>query len=206
LSLLDDSTGLLLLHHIRKQSSSAPAEIMSFQFLSKGLSRYALNTTLWSRQCAPVVQTTVLRTFASKKVRVSMSLCVCVCVPLACSNGLTQFFLSFKIQHKNLLKHAKGFRGRSKNCFRIAIRRVHKSWQYGYRDRRRKKREWHKLWIQRIQAGVRQYSLRYSEFMGTYNRSGMQMDRKVLAELAASEPFAFRSVVQVVEQQKVAAK
>mmetsp|Transcript_2800 Transcript_2800/g.5306 ORF Transcript_2800/g.5306 Transcript_2800/m.5306 type:complete len:171 (+) Transcript_2800:76-588(+) len=102
-------------------------------------------------------------------------------------------------KHKNLLKHTKGFRGRSKNCFRVAIRRLQKSWQYAYRDRRRKRREWSKLWIQRIQAGVRQYSWRYSQFMGCYKQSGMQLDRKSLAELAANEPFAFRSVVQVVE-------
>ena len=104
-----------------------------------------------------------------------------------------------------MLKHAKGFKGRSKNCFRIAIRRVQKSWQYAYRDRKRKKREWHKLWIQRIQAGVRQYSWRYSDFFGHYRNSPMQMDRKVLAELAANEPFAFKSVVQVVDHQKVTA-
>ena len=101
-------------------------------------------------------------------------------------------------QHKNLLVHAKGFKGRAKNCFRVAIRRVQKSWQYAYRDRRRKKREWHKLWIQRIQAGVRQYSWRYSDFFGHFRRSGIELDRKILADLAANEPFAFRSVVQVV--------
>ena len=71
------------------------------------------------------------------------------------------------------------FRGRSKNCFRIAIRRLQKSWQYAYRDRRRKRREWSKFWIQRIQAGVRQYSWRYSQFMGCYKHTGMKLDRKV---------------------------
>jgi large subunit ribosomal protein L20 len=118
---------------------------------------------------------------------------------------LTGVTLSFLVhQHKNLLKHAKGFRGRAKNCYTVAIRRVQKSWQYAYRDRRTKKREWHKLWIQRIQAGVRQYAFRYSDFYGAYRKSGIQMDRKVLADLAATEPFAFRSVVQVVEHQKLA--
>eukprot|EP00538_Stauroneis_constricta_P014102 CAMPEP_0119568546 /NCGR_PEP_ID=MMETSP1352-20130426/39196_1 /TAXON_ID=265584 /ORGANISM="Stauroneis constricta, Strain CCMP1120" /LENGTH=126 /DNA_ID=CAMNT_0007617965 /DNA_START=116 /DNA_END=496 /DNA_ORIENTATION=- len=102
-------------------------------------------------------------------------------------------------KHKNLLKHAKGFRGRGKNCYSIAVRRVHKSWQYGYRDRRRKKREWHKLWIQRINAGVQQYSWRYSTFIGSLRKSELQLDRKVLAELAATEPFAFRSVLRVLE-------
>ncbi|KAG7350603.1 50S ribosomal protein L20p [Nitzschia inconspicua] len=100
---------------------------------------------------------------------------------------------------KNLLRHTKGFRGRSKNCFRVAIRRLQKSWQYAFRDRRRKRREWSKLWIQRISAGVRQYSHSYSKFMGALNKSPLKLDRKVLAELAYHEPFAFRSVVQVVE-------
>lgn len=81
----------------------------------------------------------------------------------------------------------------------MAIRRLQKSWQYAYRDRRRKRREWSKLWIQRIQAGVRQYNWRYSQFVGCYNKTDLKLDRKVLAELAANEPFAFRSVVQVVE-------
>ena len=98
-----------------------------------------------------------------------------------------------------------GFRGRSKNSYSIAIRRLQKSWQYAYRDRRRKRREWRKLWIQRIQAGVRQYSVRYSEFFALHKKSGIKLDRKVLADLAANEPFAFRSVVQIVKQQKKSA-
>jgi len=110
---------------------------------------------------------------------------------------ITRNFASKK--HKNLLKQTKGFRGRSKNCFRVAIRRLQKSWQYAYRDRRVKRREWSKFWIQRIQAGVRQYSWRYSQFMGSYKHSGIKLDRKILAELAANEPFTFRSVVEVVE-------
>ena len=97
--------------------------------------------------------------------------------------GLLFFHFHFIIillsQHKNLLKHTKGFRGRSKNCFRVAIRRLQKSWQYGYRDRRVKRREWSKFWIQKIQAGVRQYSWRYSQFMGSYKQSGMKLDKKV---------------------------
>jgi len=113
------------------------------------------------------------------------------------STTITRSFATKK--HKNLLKHTKGFRGRSKNCFRVAIRRLQKSWQYGYRDRRVKRREWSKFWIQKIQAGVRQYSWRYSQFMGSYKQSGMKLDKKILAELAANEPFAFRSVVQIVE-------
>jgi large subunit ribosomal protein L20 len=99
------------------------------------------------------------------------------------------------------LKHAKGYRGRSKNCFSIAVRRVEKGWEYAYRDRRRKKREWRKLWIMRLQAGVRQYNWRYSAFIPALTDSNIQLNRKVLAELAANEPFAFRSVVAVVEHE-----
>ena len=185
---------------------------MSFQFLSRGIGRFALNNTNVVRQFVPNIMTyPTTRTFASKKVNKSQ-------LPLSFSLSLSFhfffffssnhknlsfiFFHQFSTQHKNLLKHTKGFRGRSKNCFRIAIRRLQKSWQYSYRDRRRKKREWHKLWIQRISAGVRQYSWRYSEFYNVYRKSDMRMDRKVLAELAANEPFAFRSVLQVVEHQK----
>lgn len=100
-----------------------------------------------------------------------------------------------------MLKHAKGFRGRSKNCYSIAVRRVEKGWQYAYRDRRRKRREHKKVWIQRISAAVRQYSFRYSEFWNLLSaKTKIQLNRKVLSELAAQEPFAFKSVVDVVQQ------
>lgn len=102
-------------------------------------------------------------------------------------------------QHKNLLKYSKGYRGRSKNCFSVAIRRVEKAWQYGYRDRRTKKREWRKLWIMRIQAGVRQYGYRYSAFIPALNKSNIELNRKVLADIAANEPFAFKSVMDTVK-------
>ena len=104
------------------------------------------------------------------------------------------------LQHKNLLKHAKGYRGRAKNCYSIALRRVEKAWQYAYRDRKVQRREWRKLWIQRIQAGVRQYSWRYSAFIPALSRANIQMNRKVLADLAANEPFTFKAVVDVVNQ------
>lgn len=158
---------------------------------------------------------TSIRLFASKKVRPpvfspSLSVLVLTLLPntkqplIIKYSFLVAFFLLIFIhsQHKNLLKHTKGFRGRAKNCFSIAIRRLQKSWQYAYRDRRNKKREWHRLWIQRISAGTRQYSLNYSQFLHLYRKTGMRMDRKILAELAANEPFAFRSVVQVVGKQK----
>lgn len=89
---------------------------------------------------------------------------------------------------QNLRTQSFRFRGRSKNCFSVAIRRLQKSWQYAYRDRRRKRREWSKFWIQRIQAGVRQYSWRYSEFMGCYKQSGMKLDRKVSFVCFVDEP------------------
>jgi large subunit ribosomal protein L20 len=80
---------------------------------------------------------------------------------------------------------------------------VQKAWQYAYRDRRTKKRLWRTLWIQRIQAGVRQYNMSYSRFIHNlyyYNQIGL--NRKVLSELAAMEPFAFKAVVDVVHQQQ----
>ena len=106
-----------------------------------------------------------------------------LCVSITRQQKDAFIFRRLMKKHKNILKHTKSFRGRSKNCFRVAIRRLQKSWQYAYRDRRRKRREWSKFWIQRIQAGVRQYSWRYSRFMGCYKRSGMKLDRKV------SSPF-----------------
>jgi large subunit ribosomal protein L20 len=104
-----------------------------------------------------------------------------------------------ELQHKNLLKFAKGYRSRSKNCFSIAIRRVQKAWQYGFRDRKVKRREWRKLWIQRVQAGVRQYGrYNYSRFIPALAAANIQLNRKVLAEMAANEPFAFKSIVDTV--------
>ncbi|GKY97166.1 hypothetical protein MPSEU_000675000 [Mayamaea pseudoterrestris] len=102
-------------------------------------------------------------------------------------------------KHKNLLKYAKGYRGRSKNCFRIAIRRIEKAWQYAYRDRKRRKREWRKLWIMRLQAASRLYGYGYSRMIPALKQSHIQLNRKVLAEIAANEPFAFYSIVRVIE-------
>jgi large subunit ribosomal protein L20 len=110
--------------------------------------------------------------------------------------------ISVSSQHKNLLKHAKGYRGKSKNCFSIAIRRVHKAWQYAYRDRKVKKRRWRSLWILRLNAAVRQYDWNYSTFMSSLGQHQIELNRKVLSELAANEPFAFKSVVDVLDQQQ----
>ena len=98
-------------------------------------------------------------------------------------------------RHKKILKLAKGYRGRSKNCFRIAIQRVEKALQYAYRDRRNKKRDFHALWIQRINAGTREHGLTYSKFVNGLTKAGIEIDRKVLADLAVHEPLAFKSIV-----------
>ena len=98
-------------------------------------------------------------------------------------------------RHKNVIKQAKGYRGRSNNCNRIALQRVEKALQYAYRDRRNKKRDFRRLWITRINAGVRQYGLTYSQFMNGLKKSGIELDRKVLADMAVREPEAFKHIV-----------
>jgi large subunit ribosomal protein L20 len=98
-------------------------------------------------------------------------------------------------RHKKVLDLAKGYRGRSKNAFRVAIEKVEKGLRYAYRDRRAKKRNFRALWIQRINAGVRQEGLTYSQFMNGVKRAGIEIDRKVLADLAVHEPEAFKAIV-----------
>ncbi len=98
-------------------------------------------------------------------------------------------------RHKKILKMAKGYRGRSKNCFRIALQRVEKALQYAYRDRRNKKRDFRGLWIQRINAGARELGLTYSVFINGLSKAGIQVDRKIMADLAMNQPEAFKSLV-----------
>lgn len=98
-------------------------------------------------------------------------------------------------RHKKVLDMAKGYRGRNKNCYRVALEKVEKALQYSYRDRRVRKREFRKLWIQRINAGSRQFGLTYSQFMNGLKLSGIDLDRKVLSDLASREPSAFESLV-----------
>ena len=98
-------------------------------------------------------------------------------------------------RHKKVLKLTKGFRGRSKNCYRLAINRLEKGLQYAYRDRKAKKRTFRSLWIQRINAGVREHGLIYSQFINGLTLAGITLDRKVLADLAVREPAAFAAVV-----------
>lgn len=99
-------------------------------------------------------------------------------------------------RHKKILKLAKGFRGRSNSCFRVAIEKVEKALRYAYRDRRAKKRNFRALWIQRINAGARQYGVPYSRLMDGLKKAGIALDRKVLADIAAREPEAFKSLVE----------
>ncbi|MEN8236467.1 MAG: 50S ribosomal protein L20 [Pseudomonadota bacterium] len=99
-------------------------------------------------------------------------------------------------RHKKIIKLAKGYRGRSKNCYRIALRRVEKALQYAYRDRRTRKRDFRSLWIQRINAGVREHGLTYSKFINGLNLAGITVDRKILADLAVKEPGDFKTLVE----------
>jgi len=98
-------------------------------------------------------------------------------------------------RHKKILKLAKGYRGRSKNCYRIALQRVEKALQYAYRDRRNRKRDFRGLWIQRINAAAREHGLTYSKFVNGLIKAGIEIDRKVLADLAVHEPAAFKTIV-----------
>src|SRR5689334_18729167 len=98
-------------------------------------------------------------------------------------------------RHKKVLEQAKGFRGRGNSSYRIALERLEKSLQYAYRDRRNKKRDFRGLWIQRINAGARQHGLTYSQFMHGLKEAGVELDRKVLSDLAIREPEAFAAIV-----------
>ena len=99
-------------------------------------------------------------------------------------------------KHKKVLKAVKGQWGRRKNTIRIARQAMEKTMQYAYRDRRTKKREFRSLWIQRINAGVRAEGLTYSKFINGLNKSGIKLDRKVLAEIAYDNPEAFKTIVK----------
>ncbi|MDD9905108.1 MAG: 50S ribosomal protein L20 [Rhodospirillaceae bacterium] len=99
-------------------------------------------------------------------------------------------------RHRKVIKAAKGSRGRSKNTFRAAVQRVEKNLQYAYRDRRTRKRDFRRLWIQRINAATRQHGMTYAVFINGMKKAGIDLDRKVLSELAISEPAAFKSLVE----------
>jgi large subunit ribosomal protein L20 len=98
-------------------------------------------------------------------------------------------------RHKKVIKQAKGYQGRGRNAYRVAIERVEKALQYAYRDRRARKRNFRALWIQRINAGAREHGLTYSQLMNGLKKAGVELDRKVLSDLAVREPAAFKSLV-----------
>ena len=101
-----------------------------------------------------------------------------------------------RAKHKKVLKAVKGQWGRRKNTIRIARQAMEKAMQYAYRDRRNKKRDFKSLWIQRINAGVRQEGLTYSKFISGLNKSGIKIDRKILAEIAYDNPKAFKIIIK----------
>ena len=102
-------------------------------------------------------------------------------------------------RHKKVLSMAKGNRGRNKNVFRVAVEKVEKALQYAYRDRRTKKRNFRALWIQRINAATRLHDMTYSRFMNGLAKAGIELDRKVLADIAVKEPETFAKLVEQVK-------
>jgi large subunit ribosomal protein L20 len=102
-------------------------------------------------------------------------------------------------RHKKVLELAKGYRGRASTNYRVAIEKVEKGLRYAYRDRRAKKRNFRALWIQRINAGVRELGLTYSQFMNGVKLAGLELDRKVLSDLAIREPEAFKALVETAQ-------
>lgn len=103
-------------------------------------------------------------------------------------------------RRKKVIKSAKGYFGARKNVYTVAKNALEKGLQYAYRDRRNKKRSFRSLWIQRINAGVREHGMSYSEFMGQLNKKKIALNRKVLADLAMNHPKAFAEVVKKVKK------
>ena len=99
-------------------------------------------------------------------------------------------------RHKEVIKKAKGYRGRRKNTFRIANQAVERAGQYSYVGRKLKKRQYRALWIQRINAAARAHGLSYSRFMNGLKNAGIELDRKVLADMAGNEPEAFAALAE----------
>lgn len=104
-------------------------------------------------------------------------------------------------KHKKVLKAAKGYYGRRKNTIRIAKQAVEKALQYGYRDRKRKKRTFRALWIQRINAAVREHGLTYGRFIHGLALAGVEVDRKVLADIAVKDAAAFKALCETASAQ-----
>ena len=101
-----------------------------------------------------------------------------------------------KARHKKVLKRAKGYYGRRKNVFRVAVQAVERGLQYAYRDRRKRKSDFRGLWIQRINAGVRMHGMTYSQFINGLKKATIEIDRKILAEFAVNQPEAFQALVE----------
>ncbi len=99
-------------------------------------------------------------------------------------------------RHKKILDLAKGYRGRSSKAYRVALEKVEKALRYAYRDRRNKKRDFRGLWIQRINAGAREHGLTYSRLIAGFKKAGIEVDRKVLSDLAIREPESFKALVE----------
>ncbi|MEZ5921191.1 MAG: 50S ribosomal protein L20 [Parvularculaceae bacterium] len=99
-------------------------------------------------------------------------------------------------KHKKVIKAAKGYRGRRKNTIRVAKQAVEKAAQYSYRDRRVRKRNFRSLWIQRINAGARELGMTYARFIDGLSKAGVEIDRKVLADIAVKEPEAFKALAE----------
>ena len=100
---------------------------------------------------------------------------------------------------KKILKLAKGYYGRNKNCYRIAKERVEKAGQYNYRDRRVRRREFRSLWIVRLNAAVREMGLKYSTFIDKLSKAGIILNRKILANIATTEPETFKAIVEKIK-------
>lgn len=105
-----------------------------------------------------------------------------------------------RARRKKAMKQAKGYFGRRKNVWTVAKNAIEKGMQYAYRDRKAKKREFRALWIQRINAAVREYDMSYSQFMGKLSDAGIEINRKVLADLAMNHPEAFKAVIDQVKK------
>mgnify|MGYP001165011605 FL=1 len=101
-----------------------------------------------------------------------------------------------RARHKKIIKRAKGYYGRRKNVFRVAVQAVERGMQYAYRDRRKRKSDFRGLWIQRINAAVRMHGMTYSQFINGLKKSTIEIDRKILAELAVNQPEAFKVLVE----------
>lgn len=105
-----------------------------------------------------------------------------------------------RARRKNVMKHAKGYFGRRKNVWTVAKNAVEKGWLYAYSGRKQKKRNFRSLWITRINAGARMHGMSYSQFMGLVNKSDLELNRKVLADLAMNHPDAFKAVIEQVKK------